>query len=941
MAERTVTVRLRALVDDYKRAMNDAARATGTVEAATGKLTTIGRSTAKLGDSLTRSVTLPLGLVGAAAVKMAGDFDAAFVQMTTLAGASASEIDGLKESVLGLAGETGRAPQELAEALYLLQSSGLDSASAMSALEASAKASAVGLGDTATVADAVSSAMLAYADAGLTAAEATDILVATAKAGKAEPAELASQMGRLLPIASELGITFDQVGAAVASLSQKGNNAEQSTTLLVNVMSKLLKPSQQAITLLEGVGLSLDDIRSLIAEKGLNGALEHLRELLGDEAFVRFLEDTQAIQGALALTGANAEQTAEIFADVKDSVGETENAFSKWADSMGAKNARAFAQLQVSLIRIGEALAPIVADLAEFGAAVLKVFDSLPGPVKTAAIAFGIFAAALGPVMSIGGRLAIVFGSLYKALVNLAVPAGTVSTAIRQTEEGMGGLARGTGAATTGASGLTKALGTAGLAGALLAVASGFALALRAKNEANFAEAAEEFAKLDKVTRDAAASTGLFNDAVEVSTTTFTASASAADTLARSGKLTDQAMRDLDKGFASVLEKAPALAEDFISAAAAIDVPKSKLDEWRGKLEEKIATDANAKSAQEEYNAAVEEAAGATDEAASSLQNYIDKQKAATDPIFAAVDAIGANRDAQQSYREALAANQEAQAAFNEAVAAHGPSSDAAREAQAKLTETTTALKDAQWATVESAAGADAALAGLTDAAANGDVDFATFKDTLATWVAQSFITQEQANTAAATVENLAHQAEVADSKRVDIPVREEGSARTIGTLGRVKDQALNVGRQRPRPTVSVNDRASGVLRNVQNLLFGLRDRTVNVTTVHRTIMGQINAGARPGGRQHGGPVQGGTLYEVAEGGRAELLRMGDRTYLLPGMDGQVVAASAMGAGGDLGGQAKITIDLTGGDSQFMRWLRTRIREETGGNVQAALGARR
>src|SRR5690606_9182697 len=122
-----------------------------------------------IGDTLTRRISLPIAGVGAVATKMAADVDQTFTRMQTLAGVAGDEIAGLRDRVLDLSGETGKSPLELAEALYTLNSSGLDSARAMEALEASARASAVGLGSTGAIADAVSSAMNAYARAGLSA----------------------------------------------------------------------------------------------------------------------------------------------------------------------------------------------------------------------------------------------------------------------------------------------------------------------------------------------------------------------------------------------------------------------------------------------------------------------------------------------------------------------------------------------------------------------------------------------------------------------------------------------------------------------------------------------------------------------------------------------------------------------------------------------------
>jgi len=100
-----------------------------------------------------------------------------------------------------------------------------------------------------------------------------------------------------------------------------------------------------------------------------------------------------------------------------------------------------------------------------------------------------------------------------------------------------------------------------------------------------------------------------------VSTIDFTAAASAQDEFRASGEITDQVLRDLDKGFGAILEKAPQLAESFIASAQAAGVPVDKLREWRSELQSKIGDDAAATVAQDEYTESVMEAAGAATEA--------------------------------------------------------------------------------------------------------------------------------------------------------------------------------------------------------------------------------------------------------------------------------------------------------------------------------------
>ena len=424
MSERSYSVRLSANVDAYVAAMKRAETATGSMSAASSaNLKKVGGDMQNVGGQMTRAISLPLAAAGVAAVKMSLDFDATFGKMQGLAGVTADEVDGLKEAVMSLSGQTARSPQELAEALYFLRSSGLEGAEALEALEFSAKASAAGLGSTAVIADAVSSAMNAYAKSGLNAAEATDILVATARAGKAEPDQLAGALGRVLPIAAELGVSFEDVGGAVAAFSLTGNDASGSVTLLSNVLLKLLKPSQQGAEALEKVGMSTDTIRQSIAENGLQATLENLRVTLGDAGFTKFMEDAQAVTGALALTGDNLETTGKAFETVRDNAGLTGEAFDKMAGTDGFKMKQAFAEIQTAMIQAGEIIVPIVAGIAGAIGNLAERFSSLPAPVQQLVVGFLAFAGAAGPLIVIAGTLVKNFMLIRGALIAMSTAA--------------------------------------------------------------------------------------------------------------------------------------------------------------------------------------------------------------------------------------------------------------------------------------------------------------------------------------------------------------------------------------------------------------------------------------------------------------------------------------------------------------------------------------
>lgn len=70
---------------------------------------------------------------------------------------------------------------------------------------------------------------------------------------------------------------------------------------------------------------------------------------------------------------------------------------------------------------------------------------------------------------------------------------------------------------------------------------------------------------------------------------------------------------------------------------------------------------------------------------------------------------------------------------------------------------------------------------------------------------------------------------------------------------------------------------------------------------------GAVQAGQISGGRERGGGVERGRIYEVGERGKPELLESGGRYYLIPGQSGHV--APARSAGGSGGRQIFLDID--------------------------------
>jgi TP901 family phage tail tape measure protein len=398
-----------------------------------------GRQMSAVGGRMTRSITAPLVGIGVAGVKLASDFETSFAQIEGLVGVSGAELDELRTAALNLGPAFGAGANEAAEAMFYITSAGLRGTDAIEVLEASLKGAAVGLGDASTIADLATSAMNAYGSDVLSAAGATDVLAAAVREGKLEPAELSGAMGSVLPIASAMGISFDEVGATFAAMSRTGTGASEAATQLRGIMTGLLSPSVAAEKALADMGLSSADLRQQIQDEGLLSVLETLTESFADNEVgaEAVFGNVRALSGVMDLMGSNVDGTREIFENMSDTTGTLDDAFSVTADTSAFQFSQAMAEMKSLLMEVGELIMPIVRDLVEGFRGVVETFRSLDDEQKEQLIKWAGLAALLGPVILIVGKLLMAFGAIIKAAVMigkvimfLASPFGLVVAAV-------------------------------------------------------------------------------------------------------------------------------------------------------------------------------------------------------------------------------------------------------------------------------------------------------------------------------------------------------------------------------------------------------------------------------------------------------------------------------------------------------------------------------
>lgn len=410
----------------------------------TKSMKAFGASMQSIGSSITRNFSVPFALLGGYAAKTALDFDKSMTKIRTLVGISASEVSKFSDEVRNLATQTGVSANELAEALFDITSAGLRGDDALAALEMSAKSTAIGLGETKSVASALSGVLNAYADTNLTAAQAADVLLKTVREGKLEAETLAPVLGRVTPLAATLGVTFEEVGASIATFTKLGVSAEEAATGLRGVLSALIKPTSQAKLALKSYGLSIEDVRKMVGERGLMLTLQHLMHTFGDneEAISSLFGNVRALTTVLGTAGTQAETYEQVLQSLTNSQGALNEAFEIVEETASFKLNQAFQELKDALIELGAALVPVILQFSEWIKKLVAKWKELNPETKEfitqLAVAFAVGGPILMGVGSLVTMLSGVGGSFAKFLMNnpkLALMAGILALIVYYWDE--------------------------------------------------------------------------------------------------------------------------------------------------------------------------------------------------------------------------------------------------------------------------------------------------------------------------------------------------------------------------------------------------------------------------------------------------------------------------------------------------------------------------
>lgn len=410
------------------------------------KVQAAGQKVSAVGDALTASVSAPIAAAGVGALKASLSYEDALAKLSTIADTSQVPMEELSNQILELSKVSGISAETLANNVYDAISAGQQTADAVNFVSNATALARAGFTSTDSALDILTTSLNAYGLAAEDVTRVSDVLINTQNLGKTTVDQLASSMGKVIPTAKANGVEIEDLAGVYAVMTANGIATAETTTYFNSMLNELGKSGSTAanafaagtehikeggLTMKEAMemGWELTDVLSVLDEQAAESGTT-ISNMFGS---------AEAGKAAAVLwdNGAKLNDAVEAMGQ---SAGATETAYGK-LNTTSFEIEKTINELKVTLLEIGDVLK---AELMPVFEKVVKKIKELTGYIsgmsveeKEQMIKIAGIVAAIGPLLSVGGRLISGIGTVMTmapkigtALTALTGPVGIVIAAI-------------------------------------------------------------------------------------------------------------------------------------------------------------------------------------------------------------------------------------------------------------------------------------------------------------------------------------------------------------------------------------------------------------------------------------------------------------------------------------------------------------------------------
>lgn len=267
-------------------------------------------------------------------IEVGKTFDSSMSQVAAVSGATADELEQLRNKAKEMGSTTKFTASEAADAFNYMSMAGWKTEDMLSGIDGVLNLAAASGSDLATTSDIVTDALTAMGYSAGDAGKLADVMAAASSNANTNVEMMGQTFQYAAPIVGALGYSMEDTAVAIGLMANAGIKADKAGTALRSVLTRLSAPPKECATEMKKLGLSMTDSEGKM--KSLDQIMIDLRKAFSNlseteqTAAAKHIAGAEAMSGLLAIVNA----APSDFNKLTDAVENSEGAAEKMANTM-------------------------------------------------------------------------------------------------------------------------------------------------------------------------------------------------------------------------------------------------------------------------------------------------------------------------------------------------------------------------------------------------------------------------------------------------------------------------------------------------------------------------------------------------------------------------------------------------------------------------------
>ena len=398
------------------------------------KCNDVASSMAAAGAGMSAGLTAPIVAFGKSALNTGKEFEAQMSRVGAIAEATGTELQDLTQNAIDLGASTSFSSTEVAEGMENLASAGFGAADIMKAMPGMLDLAASSGEDLATSAEIAATTLRGFGLEADNMNHVADVLAKNAARTNAGVADTGEAMKYVAPLAKTMGLSLEEVTAAIGIMSNNGIKGSQAGTTLRGALSRLAKPTETMQNVMKQLNLDFYDsngqmksLTSIVSMLQTN--MSGLTQEQQQNALVT-LFGQNALSGMMALISTGADELAGLTAEYENCTGAAKTMADQMLENLAGAMESLDGSIETLKLDMYYAFLPSLKDGVKWLDSLVSSFNGLDDSTKMGAYKIAGVTAAIGPMLLAGSGLIKIAQGIVPALSAIASPLGVVTLGV-------------------------------------------------------------------------------------------------------------------------------------------------------------------------------------------------------------------------------------------------------------------------------------------------------------------------------------------------------------------------------------------------------------------------------------------------------------------------------------------------------------------------------